>query len=36
MALHADQLDTGERIVHVCNVLITKFATVHVGRLRVR
>ena len=36
MPLHADQLDTGERIVYKCKVLITKLATIHGDRLRVR
>jgi len=34
--LHADQLDTGESIVYECDVVITKLATIHVDRLRVR
>jgi len=34
--LHANQLDPGENIVYKSNVLITKLATIHVDRLRVR
>ena len=34
--LHANQLDTSEGIVYKSNVLITKLATVHGDRLRVR
>ncbi len=36
VTLHANQLDTGEGIVYECDVLITKLATVHGDRLRVR
>jgi hypothetical protein len=36
VSLHANQLDTGEGIVYESNVLITKLATVHGDRLRVR
>ena len=36
MPLHANQLDAGESIVYERNVLITKLATVHGDRLRVR
>jgi hypothetical protein len=36
VSLHANQLDTGEGIVYKSNVLITKLATVHGDRLRVR
>ena len=36
MTLHANQLDTGEGIVYERNVLITKLATIHGDRLRVR
>jgi hypothetical protein len=36
MTLHADQLDTSESIVYERDVLITKFATIHGDRLRVR
>jgi hypothetical protein len=36
MALHADQLDTSESIVYERDVLITKLATIHGDRLRVR
>jgi len=34
--LHANQLDTRESIVYKRDVLITKFATIHEDRLRVR
>jgi hypothetical protein len=34
--LHANQLDPREGIVYKSNVLITKIATIHVDRLRVR
>jgi hypothetical protein len=34
--LHANQLDPGKGIVYKSNVLITKLATIHVDRLRVR
>ena len=34
--LHANQLDTGESIVYKSKVLITKLATIHGDRLRVR
>jgi len=34
--LHANQLDTGQRIVYKSKVLITKLATIHGDRLRVR
>ena len=34
--LHANQLDPREGIVYKSNVLITKVATIHVDRLRVR
>ncbi|MDP9201194.1 MAG: hypothetical protein M3P26_04595 [Gemmatimonadota bacterium] len=34
--LHANQLDTGEGVVYKGKVLITKLATVHGDRLRVR
>jgi hypothetical protein len=34
--LHANQLDTGKRIVYEGKVLITKLATVHEDGLRVR
>jgi len=36
MTLHADQLDTSESIVYERDVLITKLATIHGDRLRVR
>ena len=36
VSLHANQLDPGKGIVYKGNVLITKLATIHVGRLRVR
>ena len=36
VTLHADQFDTSERIVYERDVLITKLATVHGDRLRVR
>ena len=36
MSLHADQLDSGEGIVYEGQMLITKIATIHVDRLRVR
>jgi len=36
MPLHANQLDTGEGIIYEGNVLITKLATIHGDRLRVR
>ena len=36
VSLHANQLDTGKGIVYESNVLITKLATVHGVRLRVR
>jgi hypothetical protein len=36
VSLHANQLDTCEGIVYKGNVLITKLATVHGDRLRVR
>ena len=36
MSLHADQLDTSQRIVYKSKVLITKLATIHGDRLRVR
>jgi len=36
MPLHANQLDTGKRIVYKGKVLITKLATIHGDRLRVR
>jgi hypothetical protein len=34
--LHANQFDTGESIVYKPDVLITKLATIHGDRLRVR
>jgi hypothetical protein len=34
--LHANQLDPGQGIVYERNVLITKLATIHGDRLRVR
>lgn len=34
--LHANQLDPGKGIVYKSNVLITKLATIHLDRLRVR
>jgi hypothetical protein len=34
--LHANQLDSGKGIVYKSDVLITKLATIHVDRLRVR
>jgi len=34
--LHANQLDPRKGIVYKSNVLITKLATIHVDRLRVR
>jgi hypothetical protein len=34
--LHANQLDTGKGIVYKGKVLITKLATIHGDRLRVR
>jgi hypothetical protein len=36
VTLHANQLDTSERIVYERDVLITKLATIHGDRLRVR
>jgi hypothetical protein len=36
VSLHANQLDPGKGIVYKSNVLITKIATIHVDRLRVR
>ncbi len=36
MSLHANQLDTSESIVYKGKMLITKLATVHGDRLRVR
>ena len=36
MLLHANQLDTSERIVYKSKMLITKLATIHGDRLRVR
>jgi hypothetical protein len=36
MSLHANQLDTSKRIVYKSKMLITKLATVHGDRLRVR
>jgi hypothetical protein len=36
VTLHADQLDTSEGIVYERDVLITKLATIHGDRLRVR
>jgi hypothetical protein len=36
VTLHADQLDTSESIVYERDVLITKLATIHGDRLRVR
>ena len=36
MSLHANQLDPGKGIVYKCNVLVTKLATIHGVRLRVR
>ena len=36
VSLHANQLDTSEGIVYKRNVLITKLATIHGDRLRVR
>ena len=36
VTLHANQLDSGEGIVYEGDVLITKLATIHVDRLRVR
>jgi hypothetical protein len=36
VVLHANQLDPGKGIVYKSNVLITKLATIHVDRLRVR
>jgi hypothetical protein len=36
VSLHANQLDPGKGIVYKCNVLITKLATIHGDRLRVR
>jgi hypothetical protein len=36
MPLHANQLDTSEGIVYESKVLITKVATIHEDRLRVR
>jgi hypothetical protein len=34
--LHANQLDPGKGIVYKSNVLLTKLATIHLDRLRVR
>jgi len=34
--LHPNQLDPGKGIVYECNVLLTKLATIHGDRLRVR
>ena len=36
VTLHADELDTSKSIVYERNVLITKLATIHGDRLRVR
>jgi len=36
VSLHADQLDSGEGIVYEGQMLITKLATIHGDRLRVR
>ena len=36
VSLHANQLDTGKGIIYICNVLLTKLATIHGDRLRVR
>ena len=36
MPLHANKLDTGKGIVYERKVLITKLATIHGDRLRVR
>jgi hypothetical protein len=36
VSLHANQLDPGKGIVYKSNMLITKIATIHVDRLRVR
>jgi len=36
MTLHANKLDTSKGIVYKSNVLITKLATIHGDRLRVR
>ena len=36
VSLHANEIDTGKGIVYKSNVLITKLATVHGVRLRVR
>lgn len=36
VSLHANELDTGEGIVYEGKMLITKLATIHVDRLRVR
>jgi hypothetical protein len=36
VTLHTDQLDTSKGIVYEGNVLITKLATIHGDRLRVR
>ena len=36
MPLHPNQLDPGKGIVYECNVLLTKLATIHGDRLRVR
>ena len=36
MLLHTNQLDTGDGIVYKSKVLITKLATIHGDRLRVR
>ena len=36
VTLHPNQLDPGERVVYERNVLLTKLATVHGDRLRVR
>jgi hypothetical protein len=36
VSLHANQLDARESIVYELDVLITKLATIHGDRLRVR
>jgi hypothetical protein len=36
VSLHANQLDPRKGIVYKSNVLITKIATIHVDRFRVR